>query len=155
MTRSVWRIATKTPRYTATDLSGNGAKFTGGRWNSVGTAILYTASNIPLAVLETVVHLSTPGLPLNKYLVRIDIPDNVWANAWRPIPPNGWDNMPADSASMRFGDNWVSSGASALLAVPSVIVPEEFNILINPAHPDTARITATEVRLWTYDSRLL
>ena len=74
----VWRIATASPVYAADDLSGEGARLTGGRWNSPGMALLYTSSTIALAVLETVVHLSSGGLPLNRYLIRIDIPDNLW-----------------------------------------------------------------------------
>jgi RES domain-containing protein len=66
----------------------------------------------------------------------------------------GWDAEPASITSIRLGTAWARSGASAILRVPSVIVPEEENILINPAHPDTAGITATKARRWLYDPRL-
>jgi RES domain-containing protein len=153
MTVVLWRIAATTPKYVADDLSGAGAKNTGGRWNPVGMAITYTSENIALAVLETVVHLRSGGLPLNRYLVRIDVPDDVWAARQVCKPPVGWDAMPAGMNSMQTGEAWLLSKASALLVVPSVIVPEENNVLINPLHLDAARITATALRKWHYDPR--
>ena len=68
--------------------------------------------------------------------------------------PVGWDAEPAGRASIQFGTDWVRSGTSALLMVPSVIVPEEVNVLVNPRHPDSAGITAKKVRRWLYDPRL-
>lgn len=158
MTVSLWRIATDTPDYTSDDLSGAGAKISGGRWNRKGNAMFYTASSIALACLETVVHMSAGGLPLNRYLVRIDVPDGVWdrrmgfTNAPGTV---GWDAEPAGKVSLDCGDQWLASGASALLVVPSVVVPEERNVLINPAHADAANLTAAKVRRWIYDARLL
>ncbi|WP_225770140.1 RES family NAD+ phosphorylase [Inquilinus sp. Marseille-Q2685] len=157
MSRPVWRIATDTPSYEADDLTGAGAKATGGRWNSPGVPVVYTSQTRALACLETVVHLGAGGLPLNRYLVRIDIPDTVWAAARQETAaslPVGWDAEPAGRASITFGTAWVRSGSSALLIVPSVIVPEECNVLVNPLHPDSARISATKVRRWLYDPRL-
>ena len=152
-----WRIATDAPAYAATDLAGEGARITGGRWNSPGMALLYTSSTIALAVLETVVHLSSSGLPLNRYLIRIDIPDNLWSlreESDQHSVPSGWDALPAGTASLGFGDTWLRSQRSVILAVPSVIVPEEKNILINPTHPEARNITARSLRRWTYDPRL-
>lgn len=154
MTVALWRIAATTPIYEAHDLSGTGAKNTGGRWNPVGMAVTYTSENIALAVHETIVHLRSGGLPLNRYLVRIDVPDDVWdARQVLAPPPVGWDAHPAGMASAQAGGAWLKSRASALLVVPSVIVPEESNILINPLHADAATITATALRKWHYDTR--
>lgn len=156
MSRSYWRIATDTPAYEADDLSGAGAKATGGRWNEAGTAMVYTASSRALACLETVVHLNAAGLPLNRYLVEIDVPDDLIASAEVVDPRKlvGWDANPAGRASIAFGTNWVRSNRSALLLVPSVIVPEESNLLINPGHPDATRVIARKVRKWLYDPRM-
>jgi len=154
---STWRIGTDTPAYTAEDMKGIGAKTTGGRWNRAGTALVYTASSRALACLETVVHLNTGGLPLNRYLVQIDIPDDVWAarqTLTEKTAPVGWDALPAGKVSLDWGDRWVNVGASCILEVPSSIVPEESNILINPAHRDAARIVATKIRKWQYDARI-
>jgi len=157
MTYSVWRIATDTPDYTADDLTGAGAKNTGGRWNRSGNAVLYTAESIALACLETFVHLKAGGLPLNRYLVRIDIPDAAWRAAQSitaDTAPVGWDAVPSGKVSLDYGDAWLASNVSALLFVPSVIIEEERNILINPLHPDAKGLTATKVRKWLYDPRL-
>ena len=150
-------MATGTPAHQADDLSGAGAKATGGRWNEAGTAIVYISETRALACLETVVHLNAGGLPLNRYLVAVTIPDDVWANAQTETPaslPVGWEAEPPGQVSIRFGTAWVRSGRSALLLVPSVIVQEETNILINPAHADVARMTAVKQRRWLYDPRL-
>lgn len=152
-----WRIGADTPDYTADDLTGTGAMVTGGRWNRKGNAMVYSASTRALACLETAVHLGTGGLPLNRYLVCISIPDDVWAKRETLTDKTaavGWDALPAGKVSLDAGDKWLSGGASAVFEVPSIIVPEELNILINPAHPDAARITATKVRKWLYDTRI-
>jgi RES domain-containing protein len=153
----VWRIATDTPTYEADDLSGAGAQATGGRWNVAGVPLVYTSQSRALACLETVVHLNAGGLPLNRYLVEVTIPDKVWANVRSESAstlPVGWDAEPAGRASIEFGTEWTRAGGSALLFVPSVIVPEEFNVLINPLHAETANITAIKIRKWLYDPRL-
>jgi RES domain-containing protein len=158
LSQTAWRIATDTRTYEADDLSGAGAKATGGRWNVAGVAIVYASQTRAMACLETVVHLNAGGLPLNRYLVEVTIPDNLWADAQMTTPaslPVGWDAEPSGRTSIEFGTNWIRSGTSALLVVPSVIVPEELNILINPQHRGSARITAVKVRKWLYDPRLV
>lgn len=158
MTTSFWRIATDARTYEADDLSGAGAKITGGRWNEVGVAIVYAASSRALACLETVVHLNSGGLPLNRYLVEIEVPDEVLASAEVATPGDllvGWDAEPAGRVSISFGSQWAQSQRTALLLVPSVIVHEETNLLINPAHPDARGIKAQKVRKWLYDPRMI
>ncbi|CUI03178.1 RES family NAD+ phosphorylase [Massilia sp. P8910] len=154
MTVAVWRIALEAPTYTADDLSGTGAKISGGRWNSKGTPLVYSASNIALATIETVHYLSNGALPFNRYLVRIDIPEIVWEARQVLAPlPGGWDAIPAGLSARNAGDWWVASGTTALLLVPSVIVPDEYNVLINPQHRNAAAITATTIKRWIYDPR--
>lgn len=158
MSQTLWRIAADTKDYPADDLTGKGAEITGGRWNQKGTAMLYTASSRALACLETFVHLNTGGLPLNRYLVAIEIADDLW-NAARVETvaslPVGWDAEPASLTSIDLGSAWAKVSTSLLLSVPSVIVPEEANILINTRHPDASKIRATKVRKWLYDPRLV
>ena len=140
MSVTVWRIATDTKTYEADDFSGAGAKITGGRWNAAGDALVYTSETQALACLETVVHLNAGGLPLNRYLVAVTIPDAVWGAARTEGAgrlPVGWDADPSGRAGIQLGSAWIRSGASALLRVPSVIVPDEYNVLINPLHPDS------------------
>ncbi|MGH7044081.1 MAG: RES family NAD+ phosphorylase [Acetobacteraceae bacterium] len=157
MSRTVWRIAADTPDYEADDLSGAGAERMRGRWNERGVPVVYASESRALACLETVVHLTAGGFPFNRYLVAVTIPDDIWASAQTESAasvPVGWDAEPAGHASIRFGTEWARSGRAALLVVPSVIVAEEFNILVNPRHADSPRITAAKARKWLYDIRL-
>ena len=156
MSHSVWRIASDTRDYEADDLSGKGAEISGGRWNDKGTPVVYTSANRALAALETIVHLNAGGLPLNRYLIEITIPNAIWDAAEvidASSAPVGWDAEPASKTSSDFGTRWARSNARLLLRVPSVIVPEESNVLINPRHPDIAKITARKLRKWLYDPR--
>ena len=153
---SLWRLGVDTPDYTADDASGLGAKTAGGRWNRKGTAMVYASSSRALSCLETLVHLGS-NLPLNRYLVRIDIPMDVWKAASSITADDfvGWDAEPAGKVSLDIGTEWVESKSSLVLKVPSVVVPEEFNVLLNPAHPDASKLTFTKVRKWLYDPRLI
>jgi len=154
---ALWRIATDTPAYGSDDLSGKGAQSTGGRWNKKGTAVLYTSGSIALACLETVVHLGGfSPLPLNRYLVRVDVPDDAWEERviFNPSINIGWDALPEGLVSIDWGNNWTISAVSLLAQVPSVVVPEEPNIIINPNHTGASTLLATKLRRWTYDSRI-
>lgn len=149
----LWRVATETRRYRAADLSGAGAAAKPGRWNAFGEPVLYTAPTIAMAVLETAAHLDDAGLPLNRFLVRFDVPDKIW-NARTTLHadalPATWSAIPAGRASVGLGSRWLKEGAAALLEVPSVIVPEESVVMINPAHRDTPRLKASVVRPFEY-----
>ena len=154
---SVWRIATKGTSWLATDLSGKGAAVSGGRWNLKNDPVVYSASSIALACLETVVHLNAQSLPINRYAVEIQIPLSIWEKAYRPSQeelPKDWFELPAGTASAAFGSQWVHSSKSLLMVIPSVIVPMESNILINPLHPDIETIKAFDRGLFKYDERI-
>ena len=155
---ALWRIATDTPDYTAEDLSGAGAERSGGRWNARGQPLVYASSTRALACLETVVHLGGGlALPLNRYLVRIDVPAPLWAarTVFNAAQQVGWDALPVGRVSVAWGMAWAQEGSSCLAEVPSVIVPEESNLLINPRHPAAAQVLATKLRRWLYDPRTL
>ena len=153
---SLWRIATDTPLYGADDLSGEGARQSGGRWNRAGIPMLYTGGARSLACLEVLVHLNPKGLPLNRYLVEIRVPMAAWRKRamFNATTNVGWDAEPYGLVSLDWGSEWQKSGTSLLAQVPSVIVPEESNVLINPEHPDMTQVSATKVRKWTFDPRL-
>jgi RES domain-containing protein len=154
VSQKVWRIAVEAPAYTANDITGAGGLHSAGRWNSAGTAVLYCSVTISLAVLESLVIKRFEPLPYNRFLVRVDVPEEAWA-AREVLPsPAGWDAIPAGLTSQNAGNTWVASMRSPILLVPSVVVPEEWNILINPTHPAATSITATTVRRWVYDPRL-
>lgn len=149
----LWRIGTNTPGYTANDMSGAGAKITGGRWNRPGTPMPYTAGTIALACLETLVHLKVGDLPLNRYLVSMEVPPAVWRKTESLVSPAkhvGWDALPAGMVSLELGEQWVRSKSSVLAVVPSVIV-----VLVNPEHPDITKLKVIKHEKWVYDHRLM
>jgi len=150
----LWRIAAETRRYSAEDLSGGGAARYPGRWNDVDEAVVYAATSIALAVLETAGHIDDGNVPGNRFLVELDVPDDVWASREEldisALPP-AWSAIPAGRASARVGSAWLKSGRSPILLVPSVIVPEERAALINPKHPSSARIAARIRRPFDYN----
>ncbi len=157
MTVSLWRIATDTPLWTAEDTAGKGAAHKGARWNHAGEHLTYTATSVSLAAWETRAHFGKAALlPWNRYLVRVDVPDDVWAaRELLPRPPAvGWDAIPEGLVSRAAGSAWLSAGRTALLAIPSVIIVEEVNVLINPAHSEAKRIMAVKVRRFVYDHRV-
>jgi RES domain-containing protein len=153
----LWRIAQETREYRADDITGLGAAKTGGRWNSIGKRVVYSSRSVALAYLETLAHVGRQT-PRNRFLIRVLVPDNVWDKAlWakeRALPKT-WRAEPAGIGSVQFGDKWLTGGKSALLCLPSVIVPEDTNVLINPEHEDAALIQARVQRQLLYDARLL
>jgi RES domain-containing protein len=151
---NLWRIASETRRYPADDLSGAGARVRPGRWNDHRLPAVYAAPTISMAVLETAAHLEEDGLPLNRFLVRLDVPEGVW-QAREVIDPAGlapaWTAIPAGRASVKQGAAWLASQSAPILLVPSVIVPEEPVAVVNPLHPMAREITAAVVRPFEYD----
>src|SRR5512132_2877062 len=106
----LWRIATETRSYGAEDLSGWGAAKSPGRWNDVNEPVVYCAPTIALAVLETAAHIDDAGLPLNRFLVQIDVPDDVWAQREQSDIaklPATWNAIPAGRGSIQFGSGWL------------------------------------------------
>lgn len=153
---SLWRIASDTPDFTADDGSGKGAALCGGRWNARGTPLVYASSTRALACLETVVHLTGGvALPMNRYLVQLEVPQDVWTAraVFDAAQHVGWDALPPGRVSIAWSTAWAVHGATCLAEVPSVIVPEERNVLVNPRHADAGRIALRKVRRWLYDPR--
>jgi RES domain-containing protein len=142
----VWRLA----RRAFAALDGNGARLYGGRWNRAGQSIVYTSQNLSLAVLEVIVHLElAPELiPPDYFKIEIDVPDDVTVDRVEMLPRTA-------AAMVELGSRWYESGTTATLLVPSVIVNEEFNLLVNPAHRDFAKIRAGRPRPFRLDTRLL
>ena len=154
---TLWRIGVDAPAYEADELNGKGAEISGGRWNRVGVPIVYTSTTRALACLETVVHLADEPLPLNRYLVRVTVPAQAWTTATVLDPSTlvGWDAEPVGRASVDWGTNWAKAKATLLALVPSIVVPEELNVLINPRHANAGQVKAVKVRKWVYDARLI
>jgi len=153
MTVRAWRI-TKS-KHAGTAFTGIGAKTFGGRWNSPGTAIVYAAGSTSLAILEMLVHLQSHEL-MNRYVVfELTFDEALVTDALPTMLPKTWRRTPAPASARRIGDDWISGAASAVLRLPSAIVPVESNYLLNPAHPDFERIVIGPKRAIEFDPRLL
>ncbi|MFD2206040.1 RES family NAD+ phosphorylase [Kiloniella antarctica] len=137
-----------------TDLSGRGGLYGSGRWHNKGLPILYTASSRSLAALERFVHEAASTLP-KLVMLTIWVPDNLSIKRITEKQlPKGWDQLPDTHASRDFGDRWLQKGKQAALEIPSAIVRDEYNILINPNHPETAQLKIVEKTNFYYDPRL-
>jgi RES domain-containing protein len=155
---TAWRLAVESRQIAADDLSGQGSARSGGRWNSPGEPVVYAASSISLACLETIVHLGGDDpLPLVRWLLELRIPPLHWEarTVFHAAEHPGWDARPWGPVSEVWGTAWLHSRSSLLAEVPSVIVPEEANVLINPVHPAISALSLRKVRRWRYDTRLL
>ena len=126
---------------------------TGGRWNHIGTAMIYCGTTTSLCCLEVLVH--SDALPANKVSIEIDVPDNltIYSLSASELPPN-WNDVVAPSETKQLGTDWVKSGTTAVLCVPSAVVPNERNYLLSPAHPDFGRITFAAPVPFPFDPRL-
>ena len=147
----LWRIA---PRKYALDKSCAGAAQYGGRWNPVGMPALYCGTSIAITVLEKFVHIGSAPLP-PLVLVAVDIPDE--ASMYEPdltALPAGWDALPTSASAQAFGGAWLMRNADLALRIPSAILPEETNVMVNPRHPDYPAVKLTVVRPFTFDRRM-
>jgi len=147
-----WRLIKA--RLAAQAFSGEGARMHGGRWSSPGTSVVYISETISLAALEVLVHIQSSGLLASYVTFRVDF-DSSWSSAVDLTSlPSDWRESPAPAELQAIGDGWVREQRSLLLKVPSAIVPQEHNYLINPAHPDFARLTVGSPVPFTFDARL-
>jgi RES domain-containing protein len=147
----VWRLTRAV--YSADPLSGRGAALVGNRWNSPGVHMGYTSTSRPLAVLEMLVHVARDTVPADPILIPIDMPDGLVVEA-RDLPSD-WADLPYGPEARRFGDLWITQRASVGLLVPSVVIPAERNLLINPAHPALRRVRVRPTEPFAFDRRLL
>lgn len=148
-----WRIVKKQHQKDA--FSGKGARSYGGRWNPVGIPLIYTAESISLAALEMVVHLTGQKL-LQESFVTIPItfdPSHLQTFDRRKLPKD-WASLPPPASTQAIGLNWINGLGSAVLKVPSTIIPEEHHYLINPDHPDFRKMTIGTPERFLFDPRL-
>ncbi|GJG89267.1 hypothetical protein tb265_44480 [Gemmatimonadetes bacterium T265] len=155
MPLTVWRLTT--PRYA--DLTGEGARRAGGRWNPRGVAVVYTGDHPALAVAEYLVHVRDPeDLPDALVFLRVVVPDDVAvgvvSRAALEARDPGWRRAGAP-ACLAAGTAWLAAAAEPVLRVPSAVVPLAENVLLNPAHPDAARWAVAEVVPYAFEPRLL
>ena len=140
-------------RHAGTAFSGEGARIAGGRWNLPGDAVVYASASLALAAIETFVHLGDDALHIRFVHFRIEMPDAVAVQRCRRPPP-GWRAEPLDEASMRYGSTWRRRARTAVLEVPSAIVPSEKNYLLNPRQPEFRRIRIGRPLPFVFDPRM-
>jgi RES domain-containing protein len=135
-------------------LSGEGAYLNGGRWNSEGTRMVYLASSLSLAAMETLVHTNAVS-QLNTFS---KLPIRFEASLARRLDvsdlPEHWNELTLDPVTQEIGDDWIESASSAFLMVPSVTIPEEMIYLMNPQHDDVEKAIAGEITPFIFDPRL-
>jgi len=149
---SAWRLV-KT-KYLANAFDGEGARLSGGRWNSHGVSVVYVSQSLSLALVEALVHLKDSGILPAYSAVRVEFDEALITTvALTDLPPN-WKSHPAPAETRAIGDTWVAGNASALLRVPSVVVPSEFNYVINPNYPDFPLIRMEAPIPFPFDPRL-
>ena len=149
--RRAFRIVKR--RHAKQAFDGEGARLAGGRWNSPGQRAVYLSSTLSLAAMETFVQLADDVARLDYVYFEIEIPAAV-SIARLGVKPKGWRNEPPTSASMRVGDRWLKAGTSALLEVPSAIIPTETNLILNPMHPDVNKLRIAAARTFHFDPRM-
>jgi RES domain-containing protein len=150
----LYRVA---PEAYALDLTGEGAKKAGGRWNPSGTPVIYTAEHATLAMLEVMAHLDRSCAPKDLQLATITVPDNmqIFMPSKEEIPAD-WDARPGKTSTVLFGRNWLDEASFPILKVPSIMTPYGvgWNYLLNPLHPKLAgKMTVIGID-WPIDPRL-
>lgn len=151
----VYRIERE--NYLEETLQGIGASLSSGfRWNSINTRLVYTADSRALSTLEVSVHLDlTEDLPNDRFIVEIEIPDEILImEVELEDLPNDWDSKPPSISTQTIGDDFVLENEAAVLKVPSSIISQEYNYLINPLHSDIKKIKVIKQYPFKFDPRL-
>jgi len=137
-------------------MSGDGGLRASARWHTKGRPIIYTATSQALATLEIAVNLKKPRVLPAYRILEVDVPDNLIISLDADILPAGWDIKNGEPVIARsIGDRWLVSEASAALMVPSSVISQENNVLINPEHPDFGQINFGDPLAFPFDSRVL
>ena len=140
----------------ATPLSGKGAAIKGARWNSVGVELIYMALNRSLAMAEVAVHLTAATVPSDYVMLTIYLPTNISAQKLTEadLPPD-WKSFPHSVSTQTIGDKFVADNKYCVLQVPSAVTHGDFNLLVNPHHPEFSKIKILEIEDFSFDERIL
>jgi len=147
-----WRICRR--RYAADAATGEGARLVGGRWNSRGVRVVYASSSLALAAVETFVNLEPNLQPRDFVFIEGEIANEIEIGRLdlRALPADWYETR--DESLRRFGDEWIRAGQTAALLVPSAAIRGEWNVLLNPAHPDFSKIRFQEPQQFEFDARM-
>jgi RES domain-containing protein len=150
---TAWRIVKA--RHAADAFDGEGARVEGGRWNSPGAPVVYTSQSAALAVLELLIHLGRGSILSAYVLIPCTFDDALVSRLDRKRLPNNWRSYPAPPELQLIGDEWVRSGTSAVLEVPSAIINSDSNYLLNPQHRNFQAIRVMNPQPFEFDLRLV
>lgn len=147
----VWRLT----REAHQALDGAGARLFGGRWNSEGIPVIYASQSLSLAALEYLVHTDVEDAPPDLVAMAIELPEDApIASVTEDDLPPDWNQRPDHPACVELGNGWAAEGKALLLTVPSAVVPEERNVLINPVHARAGEVRVVSTRPFAFDPRL-
>lgn len=139
----------------AATLSGKGAALKGARWNSIGVELLYTASNRSLAMAEVAVHFTLATIPGDYRMITIFIPDDISIQKLNIADlPTNWNTFPHPSTTQSIGDQFVADNKFCVLQIPSAVTQGDYNLLINPCHPDVKQIKIIAIEKFPFDKRI-
>jgi RES domain-containing protein len=139
----------------ASTLSGKGAALKGARWNSIGVEIIYTASNRSLAMAEVAVHFTLATLPTDYMMVTIHVPDDISLQKLNVSDlPADWNTFPHPSTTQAIGDQFIADNKFCVLQIQSAVTQGDYNLLINPNHPDFKRIKIIDKDKFPFDKRI-
>lgn len=148
-----WRLCQE--RFAAAAFSGEGAQRYSGRWHWPGTPLIYTATSLALAALEVMVHFDHDLIPSTFVAFAVEIPAALRLQQLTPkLLPSNWRDMPAPEETKDLGSKWLKAGKTVGLIVPSRLVPQEHNVLLNPRHPDFLRLRIGAPEPFAFDPRL-
>lgn len=136
------------------DLSGKGAEIAGGRWNSKGTPLLYTAENRALCTVEIAVHTPLGVLPMDYCVIEIQLPKTKIMSLEVEDLPEDWKTFPHPISTKQIGDDFVKDNTHLVLKTPSAVVEEEYNFLINPFHAQFHKVKIINKKSFQFDKRL-
>lgn len=140
-------------QWSASAMTGEGARMFGGRWNPPGMSAVYLAESRALAALEILVHAPREAMHLDWRLIRVEIPDD-WIEVVDPAQlPKDWRALPSSPGAKRFGGDWLSERRAVALKLPSVIIPDESTILLDPLHPQAASLGISPPEIFSFDPR--
>jgi len=140
--------------WAATAMTGEGARAHGGRWNPPGIPAVYLAESRALAALEILVHAPREAIPLAWCVIEVKVPDD-WIETANPANlPGDWRALPSSPGARNFGEQWLLGSNYPALKLPSTVIPEEHALLLNPLHPDAAKLGFSTPRGFRFDARL-
>ena len=138
----------------ANQLTGDGAKLHGGRWNLIGSPCIYTSESKALCVLEYVANVNADDIPSSLSITVYSLPDKSWKEFDTTLLPENWFQIPAPEETKRWGTDFLKENKFLALKIPSVIISSEFNFVLNPLHVDFKKVKIKEIHPFAFDKRI-